>query len=435
MCIRKLLMPSTVLLALFCVLPPRHALAVPSFARQTKLDCMSCHLSWPELTPTGRQFKLNGYTLGDQLRLPLAGMLQVSASASARVDPSVRDSFPKDASLVLQQASVFASGKISEHGGAFTQWSYDGLEHRFSIDNADLRYARRMDEAVGQLLYGFTLHNNPTVQDVYNTGPAWSFPYAASPVAATPNAAPAIESLGQQVAGLGAYALWRNTWYGELTVYRSADRAFSLLRAGTDRASDAALKGYNPYWRLALQREWQGGKQSAMAGAYGLNVRQYPDNALQSGPTNRYKDLGADAQYQYITDRHRLSLQLNHLREKQYWDATPAYNRTDTLWTSRAKASYYYQKKFGVTFGHFSSGGSADAALYDTGVAVTGSVRGRPGTSGRILELNYLPARDVRLTLQYTWYRGFNGAGADYDGHGRDARANNTLYLLGWFMF
>jgi hypothetical protein len=25
--------------------------AVPSFARQTKLDCMTCHVSWPELTP------------------------------------------------------------------------------------------------------------------------------------------------------------------------------------------------------------------------------------------------------------------------------------------------------------------------------------------------------------------------------------------------
>ncbi len=38
--------------------------AVPSFARQTGMDCVACHTSFPELTPFGREFKLNGYTLG-----------------------------------------------------------------------------------------------------------------------------------------------------------------------------------------------------------------------------------------------------------------------------------------------------------------------------------------------------------------------------------
>src|SRR5689334_8258834 len=40
-----------------------NALGVPSFARQTGLECTSCHLSWPELTSVGPQFKLGGYTL------------------------------------------------------------------------------------------------------------------------------------------------------------------------------------------------------------------------------------------------------------------------------------------------------------------------------------------------------------------------------------
>ena len=30
-----------------------NAHAVPSFARQTDLECTVCHLSWPVLTPTG----------------------------------------------------------------------------------------------------------------------------------------------------------------------------------------------------------------------------------------------------------------------------------------------------------------------------------------------------------------------------------------------
>src|SRR3984957_14396452 len=37
--------------------------AVPSFARQTGMACASCHTVFPELTPFGREFKLNGYVL------------------------------------------------------------------------------------------------------------------------------------------------------------------------------------------------------------------------------------------------------------------------------------------------------------------------------------------------------------------------------------
>jgi hypothetical protein len=37
--------------------------------------------------------------------------------------------------------------------------------------------------------------------------------------------------------------------------------------------------------------------------------------------------------------------------------------------------------------------------------------------------------------MQYTGYHKFNGTGTDYDGTGRNAKDNNTLYLLGWFAF
>ena len=36
--------------------------ALPSYARQTGQQCAACHNGFPELTPYGRQFKLNGYT-------------------------------------------------------------------------------------------------------------------------------------------------------------------------------------------------------------------------------------------------------------------------------------------------------------------------------------------------------------------------------------
>ena len=45
------------------------------------------------------------------------------------------------------------------------------------------------------------------------------------------------------------------------------------------------------------------------------------------------------------------------------------------------------------------------------------------------------PWFNVRLSLQYVAYLTFNGGHTNYDGFGRDARANNTLYLLSWFAF
>src|SRR5665213_613334 len=40
------------------------AQALPSYARQTGQQCAACHNGFPELTPYGRLFKLNGYTFG-----------------------------------------------------------------------------------------------------------------------------------------------------------------------------------------------------------------------------------------------------------------------------------------------------------------------------------------------------------------------------------
>ena len=110
------------------------------------------------------------------------------------------------------------------------------------------------------LIYGFTMHNNPTAQDVWNSTPAFGFPFTTSPLAQTPAAATLIDGgLAQQVVGLGGYAFWQKSLYAEVSFYRTADGAFSFLRAGQDIHTDggvAALKGYNPYWRFAYSHDW-----------------------------------------------------------------------------------------------------------------------------------------------------------------------------------
>jgi len=199
------------------------------------------------------------------------------------------------------------------------------------------------------------------------------------------------------------------------------------------------LKGTAPYWRLALQHAWNEGTHSMMIGAYGIDARKFPDSLDPTGPTDRFLDTGIDAQYQYITDRHRFSAQLNWVREKQTLDATfgagAASNPSDTLKTFRGKLTYYYDRQYGATLAYFRTWGNSDDALYNTGEPVIGSANGSPNTSGYIVELDWLPRRDIRLALQYTGYRTFNGASTNYDGFGRNARDNDTLYLVGWLMF
>ena len=448
--------------------------AVPSFARQTGQECIACHVSFPELTPYGRYFKLTGYTIGKPAftsegydHLPVAVMAQASVTnirGNNMVDPESGDTVqvnPRNNQGVFSGASLFLAAKLTDYAGGFIQWSYDNLaadpntgklKGHSALDNTDLRVAGKYSAAGAaepDIVFGATLHNNPTVQDVWNSTPAFGYPYTASPFGPTPPVATQIDgTLAQQVAGLGAYLYWRKTLYAEFSAYRTADGGFSWLRAGQDTSSDggvAALKGYNPYWRIAVTHDW--GANSIMVGAFGMQVDRYPSNLDTSTGTDRFRDYGIDAQYQYITDPHTFTVDATYIHEKQSYDTSfqsvvdtgagigagpaPA-NQSDTLRTFKLKASYYAQRKYGATLAYFSTTGSADAGLYGTdadGNALT------PDTRGYIAELDYLPIQNVRLMLQYTAFTKFAGASSNIDGNGRNARDNNTLFLNVWVAF
>ncbi len=83
--------------------------------------------------------------------------------------------------------------------------TYDTQDDHFSADNTDIRYANKKQLAGKEWVYGLTLNNNPTVEDLWNSTPAWGFPFIAPDSAPTPTAAPIIDGpLAQDVAGLGA---------------------------------------------------------------------------------------------------------------------------------------------------------------------------------------------------------------------------------------
>jgi hypothetical protein len=423
-------------------------LFVPSFSRQTGLACSACHYQFPQLTPFGRMFKLNGYTLtslstigqpGDttgreSLKLatipPLAAMVVTGLTQTARAQPDAQNgtvSFP-------QQLSLFVAGQITPHVGIFTQFTYAAADGAIGIDNVDLRWAKHAAVADRDLLFGLTLHNNPTVQDVWNTAPAWTFPFMSSDVAPSPAASTQIDgALGQQVAGLGAYSLYDNTLYTELTAYRSAPQG---AKEPLDASATNVTKGVIPYWRVALQHAWP--STYGMIGTYGFAARLFP--AGVTGPTNDFTDAAVDAQIEHHAGIGQWIGRAAFIHESQtlsaFLAAAPpeAENLHETLSTFRTNVTFEPSLRYALTAGYFQTTGTSDAIVFAP-APVTGSRTGSPNSRGEIGELAVNPWQNMRFGLQYVAYSLFNGASNDYDGAGRKASDNNTLFLYLWLAF
>ena len=431
--------------SLFLFLTLHQADAVPSFARQTNLACNTCHTIFPELNSFGRNFKLNGYTLTSaetienkdnnqktNLKIlksfPLSAMLQVSHNYISKKEPSTGNNvieFP-------QQLSFFFAGEITPHVGSFIQITYDDQGAEFGWDNTDIRFANQTRLASKNFNYGLSLNNNPTVQDLWNTTPAWGFPYASSAVAPTPAAATIIDGgLAQEVVGLGIYAMWNNLIYGEATAYRSSPQGGPFP---PDSSSMGTINGASPYLRLALQHQWAA--KYLEIGAYGLFTELYPIGV--GGKTDDYQDIGIDLQYEQTISQSVITAHATWINEKQELHATYFYggsaNRTNHLNTFRANLNYYILQRCGLSLAYFSTTGDADRLIYSPG-SVFGSRTGSPNSDGLIGELQYLPWLNTKLAVQYVWYNKFNGSKKNYDGSGRNASDNNTLYILAWIVF
>ncbi len=91
--------------------------------------------------------------------------------------------------------------------------------------------------------------------------------------------------------------------------------------------------------------------------------------------------------------------------------------------------------------GLFDIRGNNDESLYAS-EPDSGSSTGSPDTRGWIFQTDWTPFgkenswnapwANLRLGLQYTLYTKFNGAKHDYDGYGRDASDNNTIFAFIW---
>ena len=382
-----------VLGALSLLLFSFNAQAVPSYARQTNLACAACHTIFPELTPFGRSFKLNGYTLtglkGVEAQptasasgvkigsvAPMAAMLQVNASNSGSGNEYA----------MPNEFSLFFAGEISPKMGSFIQMTMAPPEGEtsFSMDNADVRYATHS----GDTTWGVTINNSPTVQDLWNSTPVWGYPFTGGADVQQPLIA---DGLGQNVMGLGAYAQMANGLYAELTLYQPLNSDIVTPGDGTTATS---LKEYSPYVRVAWQKGLSNG-DNLMIGAYGMQ------STLVATGSDKVTDMAVDTQYEHpLKGGNLISAHASYTNEKL--DAGIGTSSSYTLNALRLDAGYHWGSHAEAVLGYASNSNA------DTAAAVTA-------------QYSYLPWQNTKFTVQYV--------------HPTSGGGSDATLVQAWFMW
>jgi len=430
------------------------ASAIPSFARQMAVPCSTCHTVFPSLTAFGRQFKLRGYTLGNALddklfpeNLPLAFGMQVANTSvknrSRGADPD--EDFQQANKTIVQQVALYYGGKVAGKVGAFAQYNWDGIEKKWGAEMVDIRYADSATVGGKELAYGVTVSNSPGMADLWNSNPMWSFPHLdTAGVMPMQTSLFDMDALANQVGNVGLYGFYDSQYFLQLGFLRNGQKGIFRALNLNDGPVENAIKGNAPHVRMAWEKTW--GPGTFEIGMHYLRADIYPEADNQNGPTNRYTDVALDSQYQYDGGDHMFSLHAFLGREKRSWDASfpagDASNRADNLTTVKLNGHYFYQRKLGGGIGFFDYHGDTDRARYGMGgmgmASAMGNARGSPDTRGWMIEANWLPLenrQNVKLGLRYTAYSKFNGASSNYNGAGRDASDNNSVFGYAWILF
>ncbi len=394
------------------LLVAQNANAVPSFARQTGMPCAACHTIFPKLTPFGRAFKLNGYTLTGLKQIeakpsesapglkvneiaPMSAMLQASMTNVSNPGTNQNNYLTFPSSL-----SLYYAGAISAHTGAFVQVTMDDAMSSFGFDMADLRWAKTN----GGLTYGVTLDNMPGMEDLWNTTPSWTYPYpAASP---DHGDGPVINTM--MGTGLGAYAMLDNHWYGYLGVYDPLDRSIATWNQKDD----------SPIWRLAWQGNF-GQNNYLMVGTYGTTVNVY----AMGGNTDTFADTALDTQYERQMGSNQLSAHAVYINEAQTLAGMPSQSMNQT----RVDVAYITGGHYQYQLGYFNTSTSSGAVAYMNMGAPFMMPMATGDSSGLVAEFDVMPWENTKYSIQYTSYSNLNGGPSPGD--------NNTLLLNAWYMW
>ena len=433
---RKIMM-----LAAALILAAGRAEALPAFAVQTGQHCTVCHVGGfgPQLTPLGREFKIEGYTLrsGTEFTAPVSAMAVVSYLQTAKdVAFPPAPGFGNNNNVALDKLSVFLAGGDGGHFGGMAQATYFGVGDAFAWDVLDLRAVDRATVGGQDVLFGLSLNNSPGVQDAWNTLPVWGFPYTRTALAPSPGSGTILAGLAQTVLGVNAYAWWNSSLYTEFGIYTTPSRGF-LSTVGVVSGPASAIHGAAPYMRAAYQKNYD--DQNFEVGVFGF-FPSLQGTAVDTGRTNDYRDLGIDASYQFTGDGSAI-YQVNaiYTNENQSLNASfplHASNLSNSFNDFRVDGSYYWQNMIGGTVQFFDTWGSTDRMLY------AGNSTFKPDSTGFVFQIDGTPFGanpsslgtrfNIRAGLQYTIYTRFNGSSSNFNGFGRNASDNNALRLFVW---
>jgi len=419
----------------------RPALAVPSFAIQTGQPCAACHIGafGPQLTPYGRDFKLHGYTASDGKPhgLPLAMTTQSSFTHTLQPQPDgAAPGFKPNDNFAVDQLSLYYAGIIAPKLGGFIEVNYDGVAQQAALNNVDIRYVSEGQLFGQDVLWGVTVNNSPTVQDPWNSTPAWGFPYNRSALAPTPTASALVDGgLGPRVAGVGVYTVWNDLLYLESDVYKGLNGATMRALGQVPDDSDQTTT-FIPYARVALMKDWGSKSHHAEIGAYAMSASVVPGGDQTLGFGVRKTDLALDATYQFLSDpakvtSDRLSAHATYIHETMRMQAGDALalGALPDHWldTMRLDVSYSFAATVTPSVQLFRTIGAADTGYW-------GTPNGSPNSDGMILEVAYVPwgkpdspfqNMNLRLAVQYVNYFKF-------DGSSDNASRNNHFYFSLW---
>jgi len=368
------------------------AQALPSFSRQTGEACTACHVqTWgANLTSRGREFKLKGYTEGEGKWIPPLSVVAEGGGFLNLDDKNPLSSFLGLGDRSYFNGSVFYAGKVAGPVGAYVEGSYahdpeSGAGTGF-LNKVDLRFANQVKVAGHQIDYGISVNNEPGVQDLWNTNEVWS-PLSVGFIDTHLITGPqwpghgivldprplSDRLLSGHVAGASMYPMVNNLLYLEAGGYAWLPRDVQT-GIGRDNFSgnaqyygflgDKRIDGASPYWRIALQHNWDG--HYLALGHFGqqADVRYFANGDFANRPPAKptsVTDLGLDATYQYLSNpEHIFELKGRYTREsklnnqwllqgRDVW-ASILLNRTElTTESFNVNASYTWLQTLGLS--------------------------------------------------------------------------------------
>ena len=459
---RRAIVTGSILLAGGALQPAR---AVPSFAAQTGQPCQTCHIGalGPQLTPYGRNFKIKGYTLtggeGIMSKVHLALWVQTEYSSIQKDIPpaGITPDFGKNNNFFINAVSLFYAGRITDHVGTFLQVSWDNVGKALAQDNSDIRVIGAGRPFGHDVDYGVSFNNAPGWSDPYNSNYLWGYSYISNGIAPAPNASPILGGAVQDNSlGIVGYAWIDQHIYVDLGGYESQPPGFQKIFG--EAYGPGSSTGIEPW--ASLTYAWFWGNSNAHLGSHFFYGRFNPTTNIRSTDGefghDSYADIMISNGYQYIDDENLNVFTIDGFydyEDQQLQGSSALLN--PNISSSRAAnrlneykewATYYYKETYGATVAVDKIWGNRNQLLYNTGADdASGSIKGSPNSTSFTVEADWVPFGkpdsfvhpflNWKLGLQYTMYTQFNGSGRNYDGFGRNASDNNTIFLFLWAVF